>query len=54
MILKFSLAAWKLIRTWLATESEQFIKFVESKTITQFVRADQLSLAMGGTVSEGN
>ncbi|CAF1295579.1 unnamed protein product [Adineta steineri] len=42
-------AAWKIIRSWLPTEAEQFIKFVDIKSITQFVRTDQLPTAMGGT-----
>jgi hypothetical protein len=50
----FLAAAWKIIRSWLPTEAEQFIKFVDAKSITQFVRSDQLSTAMGGTVSKGN
>ena len=50
----FSIAAWKIIRSWLPAEAEQFIKFVDSKSITQFVRPDQLSIAMGGTVSKGD
>jgi hypothetical protein len=50
----FLSAAWVLIRTWLPTEAEQFIKFVDAKSIKQFVPTDQLSTAMGGTVSKGN
>ncbi len=50
----FLLAAWRIIRSWLPTEAEQFIKFVDAKSITQFVSVNQLSKAMGGTVSEGN
>ena len=50
----FSTAAWKIIRSWLPAEAEQFIKFVDAKSITQFVRPDQLSIAMGGTVSKGD
>ncbi|CAF4050655.1 unnamed protein product [Rotaria sp. Silwood2] len=42
-------AAWKIIRSWLPAEAEQFIKFVDAKSITQFVEPDQLSIAMGGT-----
>lgn len=45
------LAAWKVIRGWLPAEADQFIKFVDAKSITQYVRTDQLSTAMGGTVS---
>lgn len=46
------LAAWKVIRGWLPVEAEQFVKFVDAKSITQYVRTDQLSTAMGGTVSK--
>ena len=46
------LAAWKVIRGWLPAEADQFIKFVDAKSITQYVRTDQLSTAMGGTVSK--
>ncbi|CAM4800151.1 unnamed protein product [Rotaria magnacalcarata] len=42
-------AAWKIIRSWLPSEAEQFIKFADTKSITQFVRPDQLSVEMGGT-----
>ncbi|CAF0777273.1 unnamed protein product [Adineta ricciae] len=42
-------AAWKIIRSWLPTEAEQFIKFVDAKSITQYVPTDQLSTSMGGT-----
>ncbi|CAF4688149.1 unnamed protein product [Rotaria sp. Silwood1] len=42
-------AAWKIIRSWLPAEAEQFIKFVDAKSITQFIQPDQLSTAMGGT-----
>ena len=45
----FVLAAWKIIRTWLAAEAEQFIKFVDGKSITEYVAPDQLSPEMGGT-----
>lgn len=45
------LAAWKIIRSWLPPEADQFIKFVDNKTIKEFVSADQLSTSMGGLVS---
>ncbi|CAF3610991.1 unnamed protein product [Rotaria sordida] len=41
-------AVWRLIRSWLPAEAEQFIKFVDAKSITQYVQPDQLSIAMGG------
>jgi len=46
-------AAWKLIRTWMATESERFIKFVDTKSITEYISPDQLSKSMGGTANDG-
>ena len=46
------LAAWKIIRSWLPPEADQFIKFVDAKSITEFVSVDQLSTSMGGTVSK--
>ncbi|UJR22873.1 hypothetical protein I4U23_025902 [Adineta vaga] len=46
-------AAWKLIRTWMAAEAEQFIKFVDDKSIRDYVTPDQLSTAMGGTAIDG-
>ena len=48
---RFLLAAWKLIKTWMAAEAEQFIKFVDEKSITDYVAPDQLSKDMGGTAS---
>jgi hypothetical protein len=48
----FYLAAWQLIRTWLAAEADQFIKFVDNKSITEYIAPDQLSKAMGGTATD--
>ncbi|CAF3782356.1 unnamed protein product [Rotaria socialis] len=45
-------AAWKLIKTWMPTETQNAVKFVDEKTITQYVALDQLSKAMGGTSSD--
>ncbi|CAF0887368.1 unnamed protein product [Adineta ricciae] len=42
-------AAWKLIKTWLPPEADQFIKFVDEKSIQDYIAPDQLSEAMGGT-----
>lgn len=50
-LFRSKLAAWKIIRGWLPTEAEQFIKFVDVKDIGQYIRSDQLSVSMGGTVS---
>jgi hypothetical protein len=46
------LAAWRLIRSWLPIEAQAVIKFVDEKTITQYVTVDQLSKAMGGSDNE--
>ncbi len=43
------LAVWRLIRTWMAAEAEQFVKFVDAKSITEYISLDQLTPAMGGT-----
>ncbi|CAF2906770.1 unnamed protein product [Rotaria sp. Silwood2] len=45
-------AVWKLIRTWMASEAEQFVKFVNVKTITDYISPDQLPTSMGGTADE--
>jgi hypothetical protein len=45
-------AAWTLIRTWMATEAQQFIKFVDTKSISAYVSPDQLSKGMGGTAND--
>ncbi|CAF4870001.1 unnamed protein product [Rotaria sp. Silwood1] len=47
-------AAWKLIRTWMASESEQFIKFVNANTIKDYISPDQLSVEIGGGTASVN
>jgi hypothetical protein len=37
----------------MAAEAEQFIKFVDAKSITEYISLDQLSTAMGGTANDG-
>jgi hypothetical protein len=37
----------------MAPEAEQFIKFVDTKSITEYISSDQLSTAMGGTSNNG-
>lgn len=49
-----SLAAWKLIRSWISAEADQFIKFVDAKTITDYIAPDQLPKRLGGTVEENH
>ncbi|CAF1379235.1 unnamed protein product, partial [Didymodactylos carnosus] len=44
-------AAWKIIKGWLSAEAEYFIKFVDQKTIGQYISPDQLFTHMGGSVS---
>ena len=51
-MLDFLLAAWRLIKSWLPVETQNSVKFVDEKTITQYIASDQLSKAMGGTASE--
>ena len=46
------LAAWRLIKSWLPSETQHGVKFVDEKTITQYVPADQLPKDMGGTATE--
>jgi hypothetical protein len=48
----FFLVAWKLIRSWMAAEAERFIKFVNAKSITEYISPDQLSKRMGGTAND--
>ena len=48
---KFILAAWKLIKTWLPTETQKSVKFVDEKTIIQYISLDQLPTDMGGTAN---
>lgn len=36
-ICRFLLASWEIIRSWLLTEAQQTIKFVDEKSITQFL-----------------
>ncbi|CAF3824132.1 unnamed protein product [Rotaria sp. Silwood1] len=45
-------AAWRLIRTWMSSEADRFIKFTDTKTITDYISLDQLSKRMGGTADE--
>jgi hypothetical protein len=47
----FRLAAWEIIRSWLTTEAQQTIKFVDAKSIEQFIECDQLPMK-DCTVSE--
>ena len=46
------LAAWRIIKTWLPTETQNSVKFVDEKTITHYVSLDQLPKTMGGTASD--
>jgi len=42
-------AAWKIIKSWLPTETQNTVIFVDEKTIKNYIPVDQLQLAMGGT-----
>jgi hypothetical protein len=43
-------AAWKIIKNWLPPEALQIIKFVDRKSIREYVNENQLFLHMGGSV----
>jgi hypothetical protein len=43
-------AAWKIIKNWLPPESVKLIKFVDKKSIKEYVQESQLFVHMGGTV----
>ncbi|CAF4003775.1 unnamed protein product, partial [Rotaria sp. Silwood2] len=45
-------AAWKLIRTWMSSEADRYIKFTDTKSITDYISPDQLPKHMGGTADE--
>jgi len=42
-------AAWKIIKNWLPPESVKLIKFVDKKSIKEFIQESQLFVHMGGT-----
>ncbi|KAG1654692.1 Motile sperm domain-containing protein 2 [Nymphon striatum] len=44
-------AAWKIIKLWLPKKSVDLVKFLNKKTVLQFVDASQLLECMGGEVS---
>jgi hypothetical protein len=46
------LAAWKIIKSWLPTETQNTVIFVDEKTIPQYIPLDQLFKAMGGTATD--
>lgn len=46
------LVAWQLIRSWIPTETQNAVKFVDEKTITQYAAPDQVWKAMGGTATD--
>ncbi|RNA36023.1 Motile sperm domain-containing 2 [Brachionus plicatilis] len=43
-------AAWKIIKNWLPPQAMKLIKFVDKKSIREFVHESQLFVHMGGTV----
>ncbi|UJR26065.1 hypothetical protein I4U23_007411 [Adineta vaga] len=45
-------AAWRLIRSWLPTETRNSVKFIDEKTIVQYVSLDQLPKDMGGIAND--
>lgn len=44
------IAAWKIIKNWLPPQAIKLIKFVDKKSIKEFVHESQLFVHMGGTV----
>ena len=50
-IFRFS-AAWKLIRSWIDAEADQFIKFVDAKSITDYIAPEELPKRLGGNFDE--
>ena len=42
-------AMWKIIKTWLPPKSIQKIKFVDKKSVGEYVAPDQCLTAWGGT-----
>ncbi|CAF1345645.1 unnamed protein product [Rotaria magnacalcarata] len=45
-------AVWRLIRTWMSSEADRFVKFADAKSILDFIAPDQLSKQMGGTADD--
>ena len=43
-------AAWKIIKNWLPPEAVKLIKFVDKKSIREYIQESQLFVHMGGTV----
>jgi len=46
--MRFFLAAWKIIKSWLPTETQNTVIFVDEKTILQYITRDQISNEVGG------
>ena len=42
------LAAWRLIKSWLPTETQNSVIFVDEKTITNYIPRDQIVEEIGG------
>lgn len=41
------LAAWRLIKSWLPKETQNSVIFVDEKTITDYIPADQIAEEIG-------
>ncbi len=42
------LAAWKIIKSWLPTETQNSVIFPDEKTLTQYISRDQIAEEVGG------
>jgi len=42
------LAAWKLIKTWLPTETQNAVIFPDEKTLPNYIARDQIPEEIGG------
>ena len=48
IFLEAFLAAWKLIKTWLPTETQNSVIFPDEKTLTNYIARDQIAEEIGG------
>jgi len=46
------LAAWRIIKSWLPTETQNTVIFVDEKTILQYITRDQISNEVGGFATD--
>lgn len=48
VLLSLAVAMWRIIKTWLPPKSVEKIKFVDKKSLSQYVKSDQALTAWGG------